>query len=406
MDLGKWLWPSAGMDFWKIEDTEYQVEIKWSLNPFLDYKELSYKFYNCGFHIFKNVIESGHDNVKSDMWFLPGIFMLRQSMELGIKALLCRVNTKKRDMQDVFEKCCHDLPMLWGKYVESNAENYLTDEEKQWIVSYLTSLELVDAKSDMFRFPFEDDFLSQYRGKFIDNVDVANNMLQAFALIKKCIECGAIDTIDEFDDKLKPQFFIMASHGIGNCYFWQRLSDDGFHVKVTGYIAVADFIFQTDKLSKEEKTYPLIFMLRNAIELCLKRLFYSMVKNGVPQHVFLSKRKSHLIKKDLWKNVKPVIQYYADEQGQDTELIDVVEQKLFAINDIDKNGDNFRYPTSYSLEYRINDKKLDLKNAYEYMRSLLNFLDRCDSMLDAVAEYENEARSYYEAEMSSEIEWN
>jgi hypothetical protein len=176
MDIGEWLWPSVGMDFWKIEDKEYQVEIKWSLNPFLDYKELSYKFYNCGLHTFKNIIESVHDNVKSDMWFLPGIFMLRQSMELGIKALLCRVSTKKRDMQDVFEKCCHDLSMLWGKYVGINAENYLTDQEKQWLVSYLASLELVDAKSDMFRFPFEDDFLSRYRDKFIDNVDVANNM--------------------------------------------------------------------------------------------------------------------------------------------------------------------------------------------------------------------------------------
>ncbi len=383
------------MDLWKIEDEEYQVVIKWSLNPFLDYKDLSYKFYKCGFFIFKNVIESEHNNEKSDMWFLPGIFMLRQSMELGIKALLCRVYIKKRDIQNAFEECCHDLLMLWGKYDELSAKNYLTDDEKQWLISYLTSLELVDAKSAMFRFPFEDDFLFQYRNKFIDNVDVANNMLQAFALIKKCIECGVVEIDEEFDDKLKPQFFIMASHGIGNCYFWQPLSDDGFHVKVKGYIAVANFIFKTDEISKEEKIYPLIFILRNAIELCLKRLFYSGVKNGVSEHVFFSKRKSHFIKKDLWKNVRPVIEYYADEQGHDIELIDIVEQKLFSINDIDKNGDNFRYPTSYSLEYRINDKKLDLKNVYEYMRSLINFLDGCDSMLDAVAEYEDEMHSYY-----------
>ncbi len=55
------------MDFGKIKNAEYQVEIKWSKNPFLDYKSLTYQFYNCGFQVFKNVIESGYDNIKSDM---------------------------------------------------------------------------------------------------------------------------------------------------------------------------------------------------------------------------------------------------------------------------------------------------------------------------------------------------
>lgn len=82
----------------------------------------------------------------------------------------------------------------------------------------------------MFRFPFEDDFLSKYRDKFLDNVDVESNMLQAFSLIKKCIEKDA-----EFNGDLQSEFFVFASHGFGNCYLWQRVSDEGFHVKVTGY---------------------------------------------------------------------------------------------------------------------------------------------------------------------------
>ena len=38
----------------------------------------------------------------------------------------------------------------------------LTLDEYNWIKTYLFSLEKVDAKSDLFRFPFEDDFLSVY----------------------------------------------------------------------------------------------------------------------------------------------------------------------------------------------------------------------------------------------------
>ena len=81
------------MDFWEIENS---VEIKWSHNCFEDYKKLSLDFYECGYKTFEEVIDSGHDNVKSDMWFLAGIFLLRQSIELGLKALICRICKNKK----------------------------------------------------------------------------------------------------------------------------------------------------------------------------------------------------------------------------------------------------------------------------------------------------------------------
>lgn len=119
-------------------------------------------------------------------------------------------------------------------------------------------------------------------------------------------------------------------------------------------------------------------------------MFYSQVDNGVPLKVFNSKRKSHLIKKDLWKNVKPVIMKYATDSGENLRTIDIVEGLLEKISKLDKNGDNFRYPTSYSLEYRFDDKKLDISNVYSYLKAIINFLNGCDSMLDAIAEYESE----------------
>ena len=315
MNDSAWIWPASDMDFWKIDNKETSVKIKWSHNCFEDYKTLSYQFYKCGYKTFEEVIGSGYDNVKSDMWFLTGIFLVRHSIELGLKALLCRVLPRKRDIEDAFEACCHDVSMLFHKYTDVRLENYLTEEEEDWLIRYLDSLEEVDKKSDMFRFPFEDEFLSKYRDKFLDNVDVANNMLQGYALVKKCIERGIVTEEDEFDGKLKPEFFVFASHGIGNCYLWQRISDEGFHVKVAGYSEVIDYIYQNQNITNEDKLYPLIFMFRNTIELCLKRLFYSRVDNGVPLKVFNSKRKSHLIKKDLWKNVKPVIKKYANGES-------------------------------------------------------------------------------------------
>ena len=229
----------------------------------------------------------------------------------------------------------------------------------------------------------------------MDNVDVANNLLQAFALVKKMHrECAIVSEEDEFDYNLKPEFFVFASHGFGNCYLWQRISDEGFHVKITGYTEVIDFIYKNQQISNKTKLYPLIFMFRNTIELCLKRLFYSRVDNGVSLKVFYSKRKSHYIKKDLWKNVKPIIVRYANDSGEDLAIIDIVEKLLDEINSLDKNGDNFRYPTSYSLEYRIDDKKIDLSNVYTYLKAIINFLRRVRCLLlEAIADYESEMRA-------------
>ncbi len=400
------IWPLPDMNFWKIENGSTTVTIKWTHNYFEDYRSLAHQFYECGYMTFDEVIKSGHNNVKTDMWFLTGIFMVRHSIELGLKALLCRVLSKNNSfIQNAFEECCHDVSKLFQKYYETGFESFLTDEEIEWLTKYLASLENVDKKSDLFRFPFEDDFLSKYKGKFLDTVAVANNLLQGFALVNKCMAKGYVSKEDEFDDGLIPEFFVFASHGFGNCYLWQPVSDDGFHTKVTGYSEVIDFIYQSRQISNEKKLYPLLFMFRNTIELCLKRIFYSKVDNGVPESVFFSKRKSHLIKKELWKNVKPVIEKYAIDFNYDISLITVVENLMLEIDSLDKNGENFRYPTSYSLEYRIDNKKIDLVNIYTYLKAITNFLDGCDSMLDVVEDYQSEIKAEYEAEMRASMDW-
>lgn len=380
---------------YNISNREYLVEITWSKKPFDDYKKLAGLYAQCGYLVLKEVIESGHNNVKSDMWFFPGVFFLRQSIELELKCLICRVYSNKHDIQNIFKECCHDLYLLYSKYTESS-ENYLTEDENQWIERYLESLEEVDQKSDIFRFPFEMDFLAKYKDKFIDNVVTANNMIQAFSIIKKCINCGTYDDNRVFNSDYEPDFLILAHNGIGNCYLWEPISDNGFHSKIMGYISVADFLFyRCVEMTNEEKFYPLIFLLRNTIELCLKRLFYASVDNGVSRHTFASKKRSHLLKKDLWKNVRPMIQFYADKTNADLSVIDIVEREIIEIDLLDKKGDVFRYPTSYSLQYRVNNMKFDVKNVFEFYRGIINFLDGCDAMLDEIADCEAEMQSDY-----------
>lgn len=388
-------WPKSGDSLLAINEPQYTFHVKWTKNYTVDYQKMAFDYAKCGTAVFVEVINCYQDNVKNDAWFLAGIYLVRQAMELGIKALICRTAVNTPFIQDTFLNCQHDLEALFNVY-DSSSEKYLTVDEVTWLKTYLSSLEIVDQKSDMFRFPFDDIFLSQYRDKFLDVVDVANNLLQAFSLIEKCINRGCIQPDSAFDSKLLPSFLIFATHGYGNCYLWQPITDEGFYAKVQGYNDVAQFLFEKcSGITLEEKAFPLLFLLRNSIELGLKRLFYARVEHGLSPKIFFSKRNSHRIKKDLWKSVCPTIEHYATEAGEDMFVLSLVEAQLTEVESIDKNGDNFRYPTSFSLEYRVNDIDLDIKNVYEFMLGIINFLNGCDALLEHISDCEADMRNEY-----------
>ena len=100
-------------EFFDIDNQSYLIHIKWSRNLKSDYQRLSENFFICGYKICEKIVDSGHDNIKSDMWFLPSMYLFRQGMELGIKALICDVGVSKNKIQQIFLGCKHDLYMLF-----------------------------------------------------------------------------------------------------------------------------------------------------------------------------------------------------------------------------------------------------------------------------------------------------
>lgn len=388
MNTEEWDWPADDMDFFKIKNDAYRVEVNWSGDYFEDYKRLSYSFYQCGYTVLNEVTKNGYNIENSDMCFFPGIFMVRQSIELGLKALLCRSCQRNSEIQNIFRECRHNLSLLIEKYLRVADQRYLHREEFKWLEAYLSSLETVDVKSDVFRFAFEDDFLEKYKNKFIDNVAVGNNIIQAFFLIKKCLERGMTYENEKFNSHLDPRFFIFANNGFENCYLWQSPSEPGFYVKIKGYTLMIDYLFNNNTIDLINKLYPLLFMCRTTLELHIKQLFDSRINPGNLNRILCNKKKSHLLTKDLWANVKPALLDHGDENDQDHRLINVVEKQLNFLTAIDKKGDMFRYPTSYSLEYKFDNKVLDLKNVCEYMKALIHFFEAGYIKLSAMADFQ------------------
>lgn len=395
----EYVWIEKDKNIKDIMNEEMKIHINWSKKPDKDYLELSRQYMNASYITLKEVIEVPHNyNIKYDMWFLPGVYMMRQAIELLLKAGLAVKGSTKSELQVIFKDNKHNVKELYNTFKDRYGIEELNLDEEMWLEKYLGSIEIVDSSSDLFRYPFKDDFMQQYGNKALDVWHMGNKLIYCYSTLNKMIFGEWFDE-DELDLEEEPQFIHLAITGINNCYLWDSPGGDGFHKQVTGYSDVATFLFEKFKESKDKVLfYPIVFLMRNAIEIGLKRLLHIQMEQGVDEHIIRRKRNSHLLYKDLWKSIKPTLVHYSKEDNHEEETLDLAERYIQALSGIDKNGDMFRYPCSFSNEYKFNDEEIDVENFYSYLLGFFNFIDSCDSWLDNIKDYAIEMRSYMEWE--------
>lgn len=389
-------WITQTGSFNKIQNDTYKLEIQWSKKVKDDLIKLSQHYFYSGYKICSEIVEGRNNNEKNDMWFLPCVYLLRHSIELLIKAGLAKEINHKPKLQKKFIEGKHNLALLFRIYKMNVDDLHLTTGELDWTEKYLASIEVVDKNSDLFRYSFKDEFLLQYEDEFLDIVVMANRLLQCYKILSKCILRHVYEE-NEINLEEIPEFLSFSSHGIGNCYLWESPYGNGFYKQVTGYSNTGEFLF---RLYQQERdtcyVYPMIFLLRNAIELGLKQLLYANTDIRINERKIKQIKNTHLLYKELWLNIKPILTHYGKKQGYDLKELDIAEKYLREVNALDKNGDTFRYPFTYSFEYKWNNKLIDVENVCIYLQSIFNFLDGCNSMLDDIFNYEGEMRSYYE----------
>lgn len=170
--------------------------------------------------------------------------------------------------------------------------------------------------------------------------------------------------------------------------------DEGYYPHIQGYSNIAYFLL--NKLSKNHWSFlPIAFLIRHAIELALKCMLVSRTETNVSERTQLSKRRSHVIHKDLWMSVKDVVEHYAKSMGYDLNVVSLADTYLSELSKLDKQGDRFRYPTNYGLEYHLQLNKIDYYQAIYWLISIFNFVNGCSDMLDAAYEFECEIRADY-----------
>lgn len=388
-------WIAAGHKIDDISNAQDVITFDWSGNHSDDYIKLSESFYNASQVIITEIIDTYRDNAKCDQWFFPALYLYRQAIELLCKGLLITVVPRK-DITAKFTAYKHNIIDLFSEYWNLSSNKPISNDELNWVCSYLTELETIDRESNLFRYPIKDGYLKQYKDDFLDIVDMANSIDQCYSIIYKCVDVKHIPLkySDDIDLSLKPKVLFFASHGFGNCMLYTSPWDEGYYPHIQGYSNIAFFLLE--KLDKNHWSFLTIaFLIRHAIELALKCMLLSRTETNVSEKVQRSKRRSHILYKDLWKSVKDMIEYYAKSMGYDLNVVYCADTYLSELSALDKQGDKFRYPTNYGLEYHLQLKRIDYYQAIYWLIGIFNFVNGCSDMLDAAYEYECDMRSQY-----------
>lgn len=391
------VWIERDRNIRDIVNEEMIVHIEWSKVPSKDYFELSTQYIHAGYQTLKEILQNSHSsNIMFDMWFLPSVYMIRQAIELLLKAGLAVKVATKKELQDIFVTTKHDLKKMYDIYKERYGLECLCYTEQKWLEDYLDSIEVVDSSSNLFRYPFKDNFMKQYGERALDIASMSNRLLFCYTTLHKMIYGDWFEEI-KLNIKEKTDFLHFSSSSINNCYLYDSPYGDGFHKQIVGYSEVSKFLFENFVKTKNVMLfYPMVFLLRNAIELGLKRILHMRMYYSIDNRFLRGKKNSHLLYKDLWKSIKPVLVHYSELDNQDKDLLDLAESYIVSFNSLDKNGDIFRYPCSYSNEYKFNKEKIDVENFLKYLLGIFNFIDGCASWLNEIKDYEMEMKSFYD----------
>lgn len=191
----------------------------------------------------------------------------------------------------------------------------------------------------------------------------------------------------------EPYFFTEQQPGFPVCYFHPSILPGSYYLIIEGYLSVSEFLLTEGfKISEGEDNtkfnFPAAFSMRHLLELSLKQLALSKFSEIESLHL-RNHINTHRVYTDLWSKLFPVILKYSGSDQPDF-IGPNVNEFIKEFQELDRNGDFFRYPTEYSHQYHQLKQGIDLMNLLKCVRAVTNLLDGYDGMFGDYAQYEAE----------------
>lgn len=310
----------------------------------------SKQYFKASIELYNFCCEYSNINSVIDELSIPLLYFTRHSIELIMKAFI--IKNVQNGLNKIIE-CKHSLLQLIECY-KGKVDNELFEEMKK----YFDLIDFFDQKSDLFRYPFNNEFLQLYRNCYFDVLNMTLKMMYYYNCLYKLYSgenyCHFDDDdlrkIEEVKNKYSG-FVILNNHGFGNCYLWQLYDIDAYK-QIEGYILASNILWH---LIKENKTtdieLPLMYSLRHLIELNMKNIILKvcpLIRDEINQEsnskLYIGFMRDHELSRRLLKNTNLVMEKLINIGNWDNELYQRFKNCISYISSFDSDDDYCRYP--------------------------------------------------------------
>ena len=394
----KWVRPN--LDLYHI-DASSKCIITFSNSGQLDKDFYKYAcdFYEAAEYIIHYLGEDAaqkHDIAKLDLWYFPMVYLYRHSLELLLKAIIFQTITDKNDRINIVEEIRHNLLQAFQKIIEIKSLTIDGNANAQWLKNFLSDISQLDSESDMFRYPFGNQFRILFeRQTNISLKATHDNMNKAYYIVKELFSTGMFS--EQIYEAYEPKLIIKGGHYYQQSVVGYKYSQYSFYPYFSSYNEVGVFLKKT--IVEENKSnlfMPTCYLYRNAIELCLKKMIAEDSHIDNDKALKIIRKKKHSVQ-GLWNSIVEEIKMHVNSSDRDSTLEDL-EQYIQTFHNLDNRSDLFRYPCNTKLEsYFLTATPFDIENVTSCFEEFCTTLDSIDDMLIAVKEVEEEIK----AEMDS-----
>lgn len=329
--------------------------------------DYSKQFFNAAYLIMKMVAEKSQRNDITDECPIGALYFLRHSVELMLKAIIYKQN--KSRAPEIFSNCKHALLQL----SKNIAFSKLCNAEINLMEAYFAEIDAIDSMGDLFRYPFDEDFLKTYHNKFFDIYE----MFAVYALYYEYLHWEYTGNPNGIlnDDNLKEsqnirncnnnKFIIESSHGIGYFMIWETNTDHPSYKQIEGYQKIGKYLYHhvINNSVKDPVQVPLLFSYRHLVEISMKNFAYQIhshfkdeiesleQKTGkVNFKLYRDYMRCHEVHKKLFDNVEASLKYLANSFNWSQAEIDIYKERIETIKSCDPKAEKFRYPINKSCE--------------------------------------------------------
>lgn len=398
------------------EQFEQDIDkIEYSQDLSIDFLNMAINFRISSDQVAEYMLEK-QSNAILDFLFFPMVYLYRQSLELLLKAVYFQEISEENQRKNFISATHHNLYLIYEKIENLSIHSNKDKLGYIWLKKFLKNISIFDEKSDSFRYPFKFDKIDYgfeeiteaipvfEERKDINLVLLCRKFIYAFILIQRLIReipagCNTIsqgpnpDEVDRFinEPDLKTEFLEEGGPYKGKCVVGRDYIPMGFDQFATVYEECASFLYENYKESLRDGAiqnisayHPMCYLLRNAIELSLKKLLTRSTSREEANYLIRSKKHNLL---GLWNKIKLKFPSGPFCYLDSIPFQDQIEFYVTIMNLVDPTSSRFRYPANQNLEpYNSSPYRYHIGIHYHLLKTCFERISFTEYELDRLEE--------------------